>query len=78
MSDDRMWREIASQISRAIGQTFEIVDRKSVGGGCINQAYDISNDRSNKYFIKLNQPSLVEMFAAESKGLAGDGGNSNN
>ncbi len=69
MSDDRMWSEITRQISQSTDKQFEIIDRKSVGGGCINQAYIISDDRSNKYFIKLNQPSLVEMFVAEAKGL---------
>ena len=69
MDEERMWSEIARHISQATNKKFEIIDRKSVSGGCINQAYIISDDRSNKYFIKLNQPSLVAMFAAEAKGL---------
>jgi fructosamine-3-kinase len=65
---ERMWNEIAGQIGRAIDKRFEIVDRRSVGGGCINQAYIISS-KTERYFIKLNQASRVEMFAAEAKGL---------
>jgi fructosamine-3-kinase len=69
MLEDRMWLEIAGRISQATGKQFEITDRKSVSGGCINQAYVISNDLQDRYFIKLNQPSLAEMFVAETKGL---------
>jgi fructosamine-3-kinase len=64
-----VWTEIEAQISQAIGNQFEIVDRRSIGGGCINQAYAIDNGR-DRYFIKLNQPALVEMFAAEARGLS--------
>ena len=66
---NRMWMEIANEISRATGKQFEIASRESVGGGCINQAYQISNNLNDCYFIKLNQPSLAKMFAAEAKGL---------
>ncbi len=63
------WGEIADRISQSIGAKFEITTCKSVSGGCINQAYLISNDRNNRYFVKLNQPSLAEMFVAEARGL---------
>lgn len=94
MPEDRMWIEIAEQIGAATGKQFEIIDRQSIGGGCINQTYLISNDAlaakaeaapterllprqrlrqrqrlEDRYFIKLNQPALMEMFAAEAKGL---------
>jgi fructosamine-3-kinase len=69
MREDRMWVEIANEISLATGKQCKIVDLKSVGGGCINQAYQISTDKNERYFIKLNQPSLAKMFAAEAKGL---------
>jgi fructosamine-3-kinase len=69
MREDRFWVEIASQISQATGHQCQIIDRQSVGGGCINQAYQISTDRQDRYFIKLNQPALAEMFAAEARGL---------
>ena len=69
MTESQMWREIADAISQSIGEKFEVIDRKSISGGCINQAYLISTDRDQTYFIKLNQPSLVEMFAAEARGL---------
>jgi fructosamine-3-kinase len=64
-----MWNEIASRISQATGKQFEILDRQSVSGGCINRAYMVSN-KCDRYFVKLNQPDLAEMFVAEMQGLA--------
>jgi fructosamine-3-kinase len=69
MREDRMWVEIANEISLTTGKQFEMLECKSVGGGCINQAYQISTDKNERYFIKLNQASLAEMFSAEAKGL---------
>ena len=63
-----MWQEIAREISKATGKQFEITNTRSVGGGCINQGYKISGSEFD-YFVKLNQASQVEMFAAEALGL---------
>lgn len=63
-----MWTEIATQIGKAIGKTFEIKNRRSVGGGCINQAYAVSSD-TDTYFVKSNSASQLEMFEAEALGL---------
>ncbi len=68
MPDDRLWDEIALEISMVTDRAFEPLDRQSVGGGCINRAYLISNGK-DRYFIKLNQASRVEMFAVEARGL---------
>jgi fructosamine-3-kinase len=72
-----MWTKIAAQITQATGKHFEMVSRQTISGGCINQAYLVSNvggasPRSNRerYFVKLNQSSLVDMFVAEAKGLS--------
>lgn len=63
-----MWTIIAEHISQETGEKFVIENRRSVGGGCINQGYTITdNDRT--YFVKLNQASQVDMFAAEALGL---------
>jgi fructosamine-3-kinase len=64
-----MWTKISEEITQATGKHFEIVDRQPIGGGSINQAYLITNGQE-KYFVKLNQSNLVEMFAAEAKGLS--------
>ena len=63
-----MWTQIAQAITQAIGTEFAIANTRSVGGGCINQGYKISSS-DREYFVKLNQASQVEMFAAEAIGL---------
>ncbi|NEP59460.1 MAG: fructosamine kinase family protein [Symploca sp. SIO2G7] len=63
-----MWTEIAKQISKVTGETFEIKNRRSVGGGCINQGYCLIGETTN-YFVKLNQASQIQMFEAEALGL---------
>ncbi|MGK7871812.1 MAG: fructosamine kinase family protein [Xenococcaceae cyanobacterium] len=63
-----MWTQIAEQISQVTGEKFQIDNRRSVGGGCINQGYSITGSGCT-YFVKLNQASQVEMFEAEALGL---------
>jgi len=63
-----MWHSIASHISLVTQQTFQIRDRRSVGGGSINSAYRLTgNDQT--YFIKLNQASQIAMFETEAFAL---------
>ncbi|ESA33090.1 fructosamine-3-kinase [Leptolyngbya sp. Heron Island J] len=63
-----IWADIGAQISRAISQPFQVVQTRSVGGGCINQAYGVS-DGQTTFFVKLNQASKLAMFEAELAGL---------
>ena len=63
-----MWTEIAQAISRETEQEFAIANTKSVSGGCINQGYQVSS-KDRTYFVKLNDVSKVDMFAAEALGL---------
>ncbi|MDV3351486.1 fructosamine kinase family protein [Leptothoe sp. LEGE 181152] len=63
-----VWSEIAAQISRVTGQSFRVERTRSVGGGCINQAYGLS-DGQTTFFVKLNQASKLAMFEAELDGL---------
>ena len=63
-----MWTQIANHISETTGEAFEINNRRSVGGGCINQGYCVSGN-TRTYFVKLNQASQVQMFEAEALGL---------
>ncbi|MEM8863201.1 MAG: fructosamine kinase family protein, partial [Chloroflexota bacterium] len=63
-----MWKQIAQAITQATERDFAIANTKSVGGGCINQGYKVS-DKNREYFVKLNQASKVEMFSAEALGL---------
>jgi fructosamine-3-kinase len=63
-----MWTQITEQISQATGQPFEIRDRRSISGGCINQGYQLT-DGARAYFVKLNQASQIAMFETEALGL---------
>ncbi|AFZ52504.1 Fructosamine/Ketosamine-3-kinase [Cyanobacterium aponinum PCC 10605] len=63
-----MWSEIISKINQNIEQKFEMCDRRSIGGGCINQAYQLIGTQES-YFIKLNSASSLDMFMAEALGL---------
>ncbi|MDJ0843191.1 MAG: fructosamine kinase family protein [Crocosphaera sp.] len=63
-----MWTQIAEHISQTTEKPFTVEKQKSVSGGCINQGYCVI-DSDNKYFVKINHASQVEMFAAEALGL---------
>jgi fructosamine-3-kinase len=63
-----MWTEIAAKISETTQQKFEVKQQQTVGGGCINQSYAVS-DGDRTFFVKLNEPSQLEMFMAEAAGL---------
>ena len=63
-----MWTTLEARISQATNQTFVIRDRAPVGGGCINQAYCLT-DGDCSYFLKLNNAVQAAMFEAEALGL---------
>ncbi len=63
-----MWTEIDAHISQVTGKKFHSSQRRSVGGGCINQGYAVC-DGQRTYFVKVNQASQVTMFEAEALGL---------
>lgn len=63
-----LWEQIGREIARATATDFTIRDRRGVGGGSINESYVVA-DGDRRYFLKLNQPTQSEMFAAEALGL---------
>ncbi|MGB3513278.1 MAG: fructosamine kinase family protein [Microcoleaceae cyanobacterium] len=63
-----MWKKIAEHITQVTGEKFEVSNHHSVGGGCINTGYKLTDGNRN-YFVKLNQASQVAMFEAEALGL---------
>lgn len=63
-----IWEVIAEVITETTGEFFQVRDHRSIGGGCINQGYRIS-DGNRHYFVKLNQASQVAMFEAEMLGV---------
>jgi protein-ribulosamine 3-kinase len=63
------WSEIVARIGAASSKPFTPAAPRSVGGGCINAAVTLS-DGEQTYFVKVNAPDRLPMFAAEAAGLA--------
>jgi fructosamine-3-kinase len=63
-----MWDKIAAHISKVTGEKFQVDFRRSVGGGCINQGYEVAGS-NRTYFVKLNRAADIAMFEAEAVGL---------
>jgi fructosamine-3-kinase len=62
------WKDIELAIREALGAPFAIDSRAGAGGGCINECH-VVRGRGRAFFVKLNVPERVEMFAAEAAGL---------
>jgi fructosamine-3-kinase len=63
------WDLLAEHIGAATGESFQVRQQRSVGGGCINRAA-VVEDVERAFFVKLNAPDRLDMFEAESEGLA--------
>lgn len=63
-----VWKQVEQDISMHLGRAFGIVEKQSIGGGSINNAYRIS-DVKNSFFVKMNRQQLAYMFEAESRAL---------
>jgi len=59
---------LSEHISQATGTPFQARRQRSVGGGCINQAFVIE-DGQRAFFAKTNQADKLDMFTAEAAGL---------
>ncbi|MDJ0957264.1 MAG: fructosamine kinase family protein [Arenicellales bacterium] len=59
---------IADHIERTTGNPFSVNRHRVIGGGCINRAV-LLEGAGQRYFVKLNQSALVNMFEAEAEGL---------
>lgn len=68
MNRSNIWTRLANHVTQVIGQTFEAKERRPVGGGCISQAFVVSDDQRT-YFVKLNDAAKLAMFEAEAGGL---------
>lgn len=62
------WSQISQHISNVTGQSFRHTAQQSIGGGSINSAH-LLRDGERAFFVKLNDALLIDMFAAEAKGL---------
>jgi fructosamine-3-kinase len=64
-----IWPTIAEQVARATGKPFEPAAPEALSGGCINSAFRLRDD-GRTLFVKTNRAALLDMFEAESAGLA--------
>jgi fructosamine-3-kinase len=60
---------VAPIIAAARGQSFQIESCRSVGGGSIHSAWEISG-AGQQFFLKCNETVALPMFQAEADGLA--------
>jgi len=63
-----LWSHIAQTVSQHTGADFQIKSHTPLGGGCINEAYRISNGKTD-YFVKTNQLEHGDMFETEAISL---------
>jgi len=63
------WKHIERQLSHIISKDITFPNIQAVGGGCINQAWKITDNENNNWFIKTNHARLLPMFEAEFLGL---------
>lgn len=64
-----MWETIAEHIAAASGEPFVIKATRSIAGGSINTAYQVTSEQGRSYFVKTNGASRLAMFEAERDGL---------
>lgn len=60
---------IAENIGASLNKSIQFKHIESLGGGCINQVSKITDDKGNRWLLKENSPSLLDMFIAEAQGL---------
>lgn len=63
-----VWPDIAEHIAATTGRPFVADDQHAAGGGCINTATVVQGG-DQRYFVKSNDASKLDMFAAEAAGL---------
>ncbi len=64
------WDSVASAIRDATSCPFTVAHTSSVGGGSINEAYQLDGTDGTRYFVKMNSLRHHQMFVAEAEGLA--------
>ena len=68
MRGQETWESIGKFLGELWGEAFVIREARTVGGGCINEAFVVT-DGKRKVFVKRNRPDQGSMFEAEAEGL---------
>ncbi|MCB1790055.1 MAG: fructosamine kinase family protein [Gammaproteobacteria bacterium] len=63
-----VWDDIVAAITEASGKRFVPNSQGTLGGGCINSAFRLSNGEHD-WFVKTNHAARIDMFDAEAAGL---------
>lgn len=63
------YHSLKTAVETICGKNIEVVSRKRVSGGDINQAFLLTLSGGEKLFMKINAAALKDMFLAEQKGL---------
>jgi fructosamine-3-kinase len=63
------WHEVEQQLSKVLNSPIQLVKRDNISGGCINQAWKLTDTTGKEFFIKTNSVALKDMFSAEASGL---------
>ncbi len=63
------WQEVSLQLGEELGRSIQFKNVASVSGGCINQAWKVTDQKGYHWFVKTNDPALQNMFSAEADGL---------
>jgi fructosamine-3-kinase len=63
------WRKVEQQLGKTQKNTLHFTSKENISGGCINQAWKLTDSTGKEYFIKTNSVTLKDMFSAEASGL---------
>ena len=60
---------IAENIGTSLNRSIQFKHIESLGGGCINQVYKVTDAHGYHWLLKENNPHRLDMFIAEAQGL---------
>jgi fructosamine-3-kinase len=63
------WLEIELHLTKVKNQSIYFTKTESVSGGCISQAWKVTDNRGKQYFVKTNEATLDKLFAVEADAL---------
>ncbi len=62
------WADLEAAVSAARGMAFTVRSSAGVSGGCIHDAFMVT-DGVTRFFVKRNRPERLDMLEAEARGL---------
>jgi protein-ribulosamine 3-kinase len=65
----KQWQSISEHIEQTTGRPFSVGHQQLMGGGSINDAFLLTGENGQQYFVKTNRTGKKAMFEAEALGL---------